>query len=191
MNLANIITFLRVILSPVFFSVFYLVIYTEYKILFLIILWILFLVIELSDLLDGYFARKLNVTSDFGKLLDPFADSLSRLTYFVCFASAGIMPFIILLLIIYRDLSVNFIRLIMIKKGTIMGARWSGKIKAWFYAAAGIAGMLRLSQSRLSLPDNTIFITIVNIIFIFSAVIAIISLIDYLRPLFDRKPSVR
>jgi CDP-diacylglycerol--glycerol-3-phosphate 3-phosphatidyltransferase len=191
MTLPNFLTLLRIFLSPVFFCVFYLLTYTEYKVLFLTILWILFFIIELSDLLDGYLARKLNKASELGKVLDPFADSLSRLTYFVTFTAAGIMPFAILLILMYRDLSVSFIRLMMLKQGTTMGARWSGKIKAWFYAAAGIGGILKLSQLNLHLPDNFIFNTIILGIFILSAVIAFISLIDYIRPLFKQKSVIK
>ena len=50
---------------------------------------LVFLLIELSDLLDGHAARVRNQESELGKVLDPFADSLSRLTYFVAFAGIG------------------------------------------------------------------------------------------------------
>ena len=45
--------------------------------------WLVFALIEISDLLDGHLARNLKQESELGKVLDPFADSLSRLTYFV------------------------------------------------------------------------------------------------------------
>ena len=61
-----------------------------------VVLWSLFILIELSDLLDGAAARKLNTVSGFGKLFDPFADVFARLTYFVCFSYTGIMPLWIL-----------------------------------------------------------------------------------------------
>ena len=50
-----------------------------------VVLWVLFVVIELSDVFDGMVARRRQIVSDLGKLLDPFADVVSRLTYFIVF----------------------------------------------------------------------------------------------------------
>ena len=72
-----------------------------------------FVLIEFSDLLDGHFARTRKQESELGKVLDPFADSLSRLTYFVAFAGSGILPLWILLILIYRDVSVAYIRVMV------------------------------------------------------------------------------
>ena len=141
MTIANILTISRVILSPLFFVFFFLGDWLGvHNVFFLAVTWILFIAIELSDLLDGHLARKLGETSSFGKIFDPFADSLSRLTYFLCFVGKGYMALWILLLILYRDLGVSFIRQIATKRGVTMGARPSGKIKAWVYAISGVMG---------------------------------------------------
>jgi CDP-diacylglycerol--glycerol-3-phosphate 3-phosphatidyltransferase len=125
-----------------------------------------------------------------GKILDPFADSLSRLTYFICFTAAHLMPFYILIIIIYRDFSVSFIRLLMIQRGVVMGARLSGKIKAWVYAIAGIGGMLRLSQNLWAFFNSSTFNCIIDLIFIICGLVALITLFDYIRPLFASKKQV-
>jgi CDP-diacylglycerol--glycerol-3-phosphate 3-phosphatidyltransferase len=182
MTYANKITFLRIILSPLFFIIFFIVdIFSGAKVLLFIFLWVLFICIELSDLFDGIMARKRNEESELGKVLDPFADSFSRLTYFICFAGKGFMPIWILLILVYRDITVAFIRLFVAKKGIMYGSRWSGKIKAWIYAFAGIAGMIYFSiQKLLIFPQmNVIFYYIKEIIFILCAVIATLSVIDY------------
>ena len=98
---------------------------------------LVFALIELSDLLDGHAARSLGQESELGKVLDPFADSVSRLTYFVAFAGSGILPAWILLILIYRDVSVAYIRVIVSTRQVLLPARLSGKVKAWIYAAAG------------------------------------------------------
>ncbi len=85
---------------------------------------------EISDILDGYVARKTNSVTDFGRYLDPVADSMSRLTVFLAFLVVGLIPFWMYLIFLYRDLVVTLIRFICAKKGVVVSARPSGKIKA-------------------------------------------------------------
>ncbi|MBN1697536.1 MAG: CDP-diacylglycerol--glycerol-3-phosphate 3-phosphatidyltransferase [Spirochaetales bacterium] len=182
MTQANKVTILRIILSPVFFILFFVIDVCSAATWFLfIILWILFIAIELSDLFDGILARRRNEESELGKVLDPFADSFSRLTYFICFTGMGFMPVWILLVLVYRDITVSFIRLFIAKRGIMFGSRWSGKIKAWFYACAGITGMIYFSLRKLLMfPQiNDIVTCVKEIVFILCAVIAVISVIDY------------
>ena len=187
MTLPNLFTFSRILLSPLFFFFFFLGTLTgDSQFAYVLVLWALFILIELSDLLDGLLARRLKRTSEFGKILDPFADALSRLTYFICFAGKGIMPLWVLLLIVYRDLGVAFARQVAGGRGVILGARVTGKIKAWVYAIAGVAGMLRISVDYFAFSQVIIAILnrISDIVFIFCALIAVISLVDYLVSVF-------
>ncbi len=81
---------MRVVLSPVFFVVYFMPQWFNFTAVPVIAaLTLIFTAIEVSDLIDGKVARKLNQVSDLGKLLDPFGDSLSRLTYFLCFTVSG------------------------------------------------------------------------------------------------------
>ncbi|MCL2706042.1 MAG: CDP-alcohol phosphatidyltransferase family protein [Spirochaetaceae bacterium] len=183
MNLANILTASRIVLSPVFLFIYF---FSEYiktnTLVFIIILWVLFIYMELSDLFDGMAARAANTVSDLGKVFDPFADVISRMTYFLCFTKTGIMPVFIFAIIMYREFIILFIRILAMKKGFAMGARAGGKLKAWSYALAGIFGLLYISIMR-----TNIFITysdqilcIAKIFFILSAIAALLSLVDYL-----------
>ena len=194
MTLPNLITFSRILLSPVFFCVFYIPRwFGNESIVPLLVLWLLFGIIELTDLIDGKVARKLDQTSDTGKLLDPFADSLSRLTYFLCFAIAGIMEVWIFLILLYRDLSVSFVRLLMAKKGIVMSARMSGKIKAWVYAVSGIVGLGMLTLHNLSISGRALEVseTITYVFFALSAAVALWTLGDYLRILFPTRKKLQ
>jgi CDP-diacylglycerol---glycerol-3-phosphate 3-phosphatidyltransferase len=190
MNLPNAITFSRIILSPLFFLCFFLPEWFSLPYLpFLIICGVLFILIELSDLLDGVLARKLGCVSDLGKVLDPFADSFSRLTYFFCLAGVGILPLWMLYIFVCRDISVSFIRMLLVKKGTVQGAKWTGKIKAWVYAISAALGILYFSLKKL-LPTIELYDTldkIINLCLYISIVIAIVSLIDYLIVLLKKK----
>jgi CDP-diacylglycerol---glycerol-3-phosphate 3-phosphatidyltransferase len=88
---------------------------------------------EISDVLDGILARRLNQVSDFGKLLDPYADSVFRLSCFFAFAShshGGWIPLWMAMTLFYRDLLVTVIRTFGIERRVFVHARASGKIKA-------------------------------------------------------------
>ena len=169
----------RIVLAPVFFGLWEAA--KAGSAPWLIVIWLVFGLIEVSDLLDGYFARLLGLESELGKVLDPFADSLARLTYFLCFAGSGIMPLWVLLVIVYRDLAVAYIRVVVAKGKVMMGARASGKVKAWVYAVAGIAGIAVFSLRvtgwwpRSLLPVGWISFGL----FALSAAVALWSLWDY------------
>jgi len=146
------------------------------------VLWVLFLGSEFTDLLDGYIARKRGEVSDFGKLYDPFADTLTQLTYFLCFVIDGILSPILFLAVIYREFSILLIRNLMLKKGIALGARMGGKIKTVTYIAAAGLALLAASVSRLGLSDHyyRIFVIAAAVVFAVSVVIAVISLFDYI-----------
>lgn len=116
-----------------------------------VVLWILFAFIEISDVLDGAVARSQGIVSDVGKLLDPFADVVSRLTYFVVFAAFSIMPVWMFLLILYREVGIIFVRMMMIRDGVALAARKGGKTKAVMYAVSAGLGLVMLMHVRLGL----------------------------------------
>ncbi len=182
MTIPNILTFTRIALSPVFFILFFLPEWMNVNPTVIITaLWIVFIVSEVSDFLDGYLARKWDQVSDMGKVLDPFGDSISRLTYFLCFTLSGLMPAWIFIFILYRDLGVSFIRQLVAKKGISMSARFSGKLKAVLYSLSGIGGLIVLTLKNVALfqeymiyIENTVFA-----IFLLSGIVAVWSLIDY------------
>jgi CDP-diacylglycerol---glycerol-3-phosphate 3-phosphatidyltransferase len=96
------------------------------------------LLAEVSDLLDGHLARRLNVASAFGKIVDPLADSLYRALVFLAFMDAGWMPVWMVAVIISRDILVSYLRIFSEQNGVTMGARQSGKIKAVFQGVVQI-----------------------------------------------------
>jgi CDP-diacylglycerol--glycerol-3-phosphate 3-phosphatidyltransferase len=191
MTVANVLTFLRIALSPVFFVIFSLAgLLPGAQLLFVVILWVIFVLIELSDFFDGIVARKRGEVSELGKVLDPFADSVSRLTYFICFAMDGFLQFWILIVLVYRDLFTAFIRMYMATKGIVHGSRLTGKIKAWVYAGAGIAGLIYFSLKRLLILNeiHAILLAVSNIIFLLCVLIALVTIADY-SSLFWKKRS--
>jgi len=191
MNLANKLSFFRIILAPAFFIIYLLPrffpsLFVNGAAWTVPVLWIIAIVSEITDYFDGLAARKLNLTSDFGKLLDPFADTLTQITFFLCFIidgtfPGGILPVILFLLVVYREFAILFLRNLMLKKGVAMGARFSGKIKTVVYIIAGAIALLAASFERLNIFKSILpyIKTGALVIFIISVVIAIISFIDY------------
>jgi CDP-diacylglycerol--glycerol-3-phosphate 3-phosphatidyltransferase len=169
----------RLVLAPVFFVLYQLA--GSGSVWLLAGTWAVFLLIEVSDLLDGHLARKLRQESEAGRVLDPLADSLSRLTYFVCLAGSRIAPLWVLLVLVYRDVGVSYIRLMFTRSGTFLPARTSGKIKAWVYAIAGGAGTLVFTLQRLDIlaEIRDVLDGFAFAMFIAAAGIALWSLGDY------------
>jgi CDP-diacylglycerol---glycerol-3-phosphate 3-phosphatidyltransferase len=184
MNLANTLTVTRLVLSPVFFLVFFVPVWTGmFSVTSVVLLWILVAVIEFTDIADGKVARSRDEITDLGKVLDPFADVISRLTYFTCFTATGLMPVWILMLLMYREFGIVFIRLLMIKKGVAMAARKGGKMKAVFYAFSGVAGMILVSVVRTGFFagffDVLYYIAIA--IYVVAVALSLGSFLDYIQ----------
>ena len=144
-------------------------------------LWVLQIVMEVSDVLDGHIARSMNLVSDIGKILDPFSDVLSRVTYFICFTAAGLMPLWAMIVIVWREFCIMFIRMVMAKEGTALAAKKGGKAKAVFYFASGIFAMLILTIQSLGHTEyiNQMILT-GKILFILAALSSVISFMEYL-----------
>ena len=92
----------------------------------------LFIAATITDWLDGYMARKLNLESDFGKFMDALADKILIIGIFVCFLALGYLPqwaIFPVLIIISREFIITGLRLIAASKGRVLAAERAGKIK--------------------------------------------------------------
>ena len=74
----------------------------------------------LTDIFDGYYARKHNLVTDYGRFLDPLADKVMVLSALISFAVMGIVPYWMVSLIIFRDVFVTGVRMAMSSKNKIM-----------------------------------------------------------------------
>lgn len=182
MNLPTKITVFRIILAPVFFVIYFIPEWTgSFSAGSVYILIPMLIVMELSDALDGYIARKYNMVTDLGKILDPFSDVISRVTFFICFTFTGIMPLWTLLIIIYRELGITFVRMMMMGRGTAMAASIWGKAKAVTYTASSVLGLLLVAARRLEISFSGIqaFEAVVLAFFILSAAASLLSFMTY------------
>jgi len=175
MNLPNKLTTLRLFVAPFFFITF--IYFPDWgKIVSLFI----FIIIELSDLFDGIMARKYKLVTDFGKIFDPFADSLARFTYFLTFLTANLMPGWMVLIIFYRDILVSALRLMASIRGQVVAARISGKIKAQVQAF-GVLFVLLLFSTKIIFNISYPFPLnpTIKIIFLIITIVTLFSAIDY------------
>ena len=161
MNLPNKITFARIALIPVFVIVLYLPINYRH-----LIAAALFIIISLSDAVDGYIARKTKQVTVLGKFIDPLADKLlisAALIFLIGHGVEAWMAFVI----IAREFIVTGIRIIAVTKNKVIAASSLGKIKTLSQVIAIIAVLLN--------SDFGWYIMLIAVIF------TLISGIDYFR----------
>jgi CDP-diacylglycerol--glycerol-3-phosphate 3-phosphatidyltransferase len=113
---------------------------------------------ELSDAFDGFLARKTNQVTDLGKILDPMADSIARISVFLTFTQGAVnLPLVLVFIFIYRDSVISTLRTICALKGFALAARKSGKIKAVLQAiAAFFVLLLMIPYSRGDMSVETL-----------------------------------
>jgi CDP-diacylglycerol--glycerol-3-phosphate 3-phosphatidyltransferase len=124
MNLPNKITISRIALIPLFVASFYLK-FEYMKELAAIV----FLVASITDILDGWIARKYNLVTNVGKLIDPIADKLLTFSAFIMLAHIGLISPIAVIIVMARELLVSGIRMIAVEGGTVIAASIWGKLK--------------------------------------------------------------
>ena len=90
--------------------------------------WI-FTVAAVTDFLDGYIARKYNVVTNFGKVFDPLADKVLSFVFLIVLYGAGIVPPIIVLLLVVRDLIIDSVRGIFTAHAKVVQAIFTAKAK--------------------------------------------------------------
>lgn len=132
MGVALYLTLARVVLSPVFLIVY--LYHESFGISLVVLPYILIMLLsisELSDIFDGIWARRKNQVTDLGKLLDPMADSIFRLSVFLTFTQGIVkLPLLLVLFFFYRDTIISTLRTVCALRGSALGARLSGKVKA-------------------------------------------------------------
>ncbi|MBI3223313.1 MAG: CDP-diacylglycerol--glycerol-3-phosphate 3-phosphatidyltransferase [Nitrosomonadales bacterium] len=138
LNIPNLLTWLRILLIPVFVTVFYLSDGTLNPHLKNLISTSVFLLAAITDWLDGYLARKLNQTSAFGAFLDPVADKLMIAAALIVLVKLGRADAVIAFIIIGREITISALREWMAKVGESKSVAVSmlGKIKTTFQMVA-------------------------------------------------------
>ena len=95
-----------------------------------------FIIAGLTDLLDGYIARKFDAVTDFGKLVDPFADKLMALSALFCFLFSGVVSWVFVTLVLIKELLMIIGGYVMLRHNIVVYSDVFGKIAAFVKATA-------------------------------------------------------
>ncbi len=167
MNLPNKLTILRVIMIP-FFVVFMLMPITGGTDKWIALA--LFIIASLTDLLDGYIARKYNLVTNFGKFMDPLADKLLVCSALICLTDLERIPSWIVIIIIAREFIISGFRLIASDNGVVIAASYWGKFKTTF----------QMLMICLMIADLEPLGLLTEIVMWAALVLTVVSLVDYL-----------
>jgi CDP-diacylglycerol--glycerol-3-phosphate 3-phosphatidyltransferase len=126
MNAPNFLTLLRILLAPIFMFFFLLDSYAMQ-----LLALGLFVVAALTDLADGYYARKLGVVTGFGKFMDPLADKILVSSALISFIALDYVTPLPVILIVGREFSVTGLRLLVAYKGVVIPPTYMAKIKTF------------------------------------------------------------
>lgn len=184
MKLSDFFTAVRIVLAPVFFILYFIPSWTGYGTQASVYVLVpFFIFMEFTDFLDGYFARKHDCVSDFGKLFDPFADVLANLTVMFAFVLSGYMPAFFFLIILYREIGITFFRMLASRKGVAIGARKGGKAKTVLYVVSCGMSLALESASRLCINIGGVreLLGYCNLgLYSLAVILSVVSFIDYI-----------
>ena len=143
-NIPNLLTTVRFLLIPfIFISVI-----SKHYLTALII----FTISALTDILDGYIARKFNYITDIGKLIDPLADKLTQIFLLLALAILKLLPWWIFIIVFVKELVMVICASVLYSKDDIVVySKWYGKLATTLFYLAIVCSLL-INQFNFSMP---------------------------------------
>ncbi len=167
MNLANKLTIIRLFMVPVF-----VVIYNIFGVNS-VIPAIIFALTSATDFLDGHIARSRNLITTFGKFMDPLVDKVLTQAGFLVLVGSGIIPAWAVIIIIFRELLIDGLRILAASNNITIAASIYGKLKT---TSQMITIILYLLSGVLTFIPNIVY----DIFLYISVILTILSGMDYL-----------
>lgn len=164
MNLPNKLTIARIIAVPFFIAAYYL----EWH----LAAFLIFIIASFTDMLDGQIARKYNLVTNFGKIMDPLADKVLVYSAF-CLMVPDPVPAWMLIIILAREFLVAGVRTVAASEGIVIAAAMSGKIKTVLQMVA--VCMLLIAP----VIDQNWFLILAKIVLWAALVMTVISGVQY------------
>lgn len=172
-HIPNILTVIRLLLIPLI--VFY--IFTGNYIL----AFVFFTISGITDIADGFIARKFNLISNFGKLMDPLADKLTQIATLASLVFTDIIPVWILLVVFLKEFIMICGASFLYGKDVVVYSKWYGKLATVLLYIAIVISLL-LKQFELAGVWEDIDLAI----FIFALLSTIFSLVMYVKDLYQK-----
>ena len=163
-NVPNVLTMIRLALIPVFVAVFA----AGFDKMALLV----FIIASLTDLLDGYLARKNNQITAFGKLMDPLADKLMVVTALICQGVKGVFPWPAIVIVLLKELVMIFGATYMLNHDVVVYANWRGKSAQFSFILALVLSFWHADFAAISFPLDRVILWV-------AVVLAVIALVDY------------
>ncbi len=133
-HVPNILTIIRFLMIPI---ILYSVIAGDYLLAF-----ILFTISGLTDIADGCIARKFNLISNFGKLMDPLADKLTLVSMLTILVLKGMIPIWILIVVLIKEVTMVCGASFLYGKDVVVYSRWYGKLATVLFYIAIVSSLL-------------------------------------------------
>jgi len=188
-NVPNVLTIFRILLTPLFIvCLFYPYPYAR--------LWalIIFIVASITDAFDGHYARKYDQVTRHGKFLDPLADKILVSSAFISFAILDLIPYWMIVLIIFRDLFVTGLRMAMESQGLTMITSKIAKAKTTTQISVIIFILLFLGIQIFDinwLRTILLFISEYRIIYYFTLLATVFTVITGITYLYNNRKIIK
>lgn len=134
---------------------------------------ILFIISSLTDVADGFIARKFNAISDFGKLMDPLADKLTQLSVILTLTIKEIVPTWIIVVLLLKEITMISGASFLYGKDLVVSSKWYGKLTTVLLFTAVVSSLI---TRMFNLPAFDVYIYYLAIAF---AVFSLFSYIHY------------
>ena len=171
-HIPNILTILRFIFIPI---ILYFIFTGNY------ILGIVFFTISgITDVLDGFIARKFNLVSNFGKLMDPLADKLTQISVLACLVKVEIIPFWILVIVILKELLMVVGASFLYGKDVVVYSKWYGKLATVLFYLAIVISLITKQLNHTGFWSNFDLV-----IYCIALACTVFSLIMYVKCLYQ------
>lgn len=172
-HIPNILTVIRLLLIPVIVVFIFIGNYT--------LAFVFFTISGITDIADGCIARKFNLISNFGKLMDPLADKLTQIATLASLVFTNIIPVWILLIVFLKEFIMICGASFLYGKDVVVYSRWYGKLATVLFYIAIVISLL-LKQFNL----NDIWQNVDLGLYSLALVATIFSLIMYVRDLYQK-----
>lgn len=172
-TIPNVLSIIRILLVAVFC-----IVYFRPR-----MLWIALAILVLSgmtDILDGYIARRFNQISDLGKILDPIADKLFQISTVVCFVISGAVPYWAVIIVVIKELVMLIGALVYYNRSeVVIAAKWYGKLAStMFFVCFLVVFAFQLKENSLAV--SPLAHTVIDICFLVTLAVSLFATVNYI-----------